>query len=30
MKDSVVWMILIIVGILCFYMTVQLFFGDND
>ena len=30
MEDSAVYIILAIVGILCFYITVQSFFSDNN
>lgn len=30
MEDSVMWGILAVIGIICFYITIKLFFGDND
>ena len=29
-EDNVIWIILTIVGIFCFYVTIQSFFGDNN
>jgi hypothetical protein len=30
MKDNVMWGSLAVIGIICFYITIKLFFDDND